>query len=237
MRKLDIGDEMQSTGSDWPPLTETQQQLAMSCWPLARWLAVKQWKRMGKRIPLDLLRAEASVRLVIAAQRFDPLLEIPFRGYATRGIRQGLMYVSKRTCLYQDSVRENESYFHNEIGDGYKETIHVVDRLTDYRKPSADHIFHVKSLLENVRGIVGPRTFEMMKLHYMEERSCEEIGQIFDLSRQRINMIIREACQCVQELMSAELEGDDSPCSRSPRSAQEQHIQSLASLESYTSED
>lgn len=77
-------------GAGWGPLDAAAQELAAGQLRLAEREARACFHHFGGEVPLDELRAEARLALVLAAGRYQPHREVPFGAFATLVVRREL---------------------------------------------------------------------------------------------------------------------------------------------------
>jgi RNA polymerase sigma factor (sigma-70 family) len=156
---------------------------------LADALAWRQYHRCGRAVPLEELRGEAQFALVYAASLYDEHRGVPFGAYLTMVIRHRLVQAVTRWRRQRllDHIRFTDLSAHNLEG-----VVHSFEPICPQSR-EADEEIAVHELVDRVRGVMPARWFLLLELYFAREHTLEEIGQQFDISRERVRQLLTKA--------------------------------------------
>lgn len=161
---------------------------------LAYRLARRQFDRCRGLVPLDELEGEAVCALVYASRRFDPARQVPFGAYLTMVIRHRLIHVVTTWCrggrLVHTRFTDLEDAPQSKPGGRFDTPC---PRTRDVDDEAA-----VREMLEKVRRLVPPRSFQALQLYYAHGHTLEEVGDILGVSRERVRQMIQMAIDQVR---------------------------------------
>jgi RNA polymerase sigma factor (sigma-70 family) len=156
---------------------------------LADCLARTQFRRCGRKVPLDELAGEARLALVYAAGLFDEGRGVPFGAYVTMVVRHWLVQAVTRwrrrgrldhvcfTELSSPDAADERSPFDPPCPRGQNPAQEAADR----------------EVVDRVRRSMPPRWFALLRLYFVEEHTLEEIGVQIGVSRERVRQLLAKA--------------------------------------------
>ena len=188
----------------------------------------KQYQNQGLSLP-DLIN-EGNVGLIRAAEKFDETRGFKFISYAVWWIRQSILQaLAEQSRLRRPSVEEIAEEIEmpeDKIGDALKvNTRHVsmdapfsdsdnnslVDVLEDHDSPTADNELVNESLRAEIKktlGLLKDRERKIVEEFYGiggPEKSLEEIGNKYGLSRERVRQIKEKALRQLRNTTNSNL--------------------------------
>jgi RNA polymerase sigma factor (sigma-70 family) len=163
-------------------------------------LAWQQFRRCRRTVPLEELIGDAQLALAYAAGLFDEGKGVPFGAYATMVIRHRLV---QAVTAWRRGGRLDHVPFTDLAGGCLPGEPLGFDPACP-RTREAGQEAATRELLDRVRRTLPPRWFTLLQLYFSEERTLEEIGEQFGVSRERVRQLVAKAIararlRCVRE--------------------------------------
>jgi DNA-directed RNA polymerase specialized sigma subunit len=137
-------------------------------------------------VPLDELLGEARLALVEAAGRYDEGRETPLGAYVTLVVRRRLNQVASRwrqpTCF--TDVDDPE------YGVGNSDLDPPCRRI-----PQPDRAAAVRELLDRVRRSMPQHWFAVLRMHFVQGHTKEDIAREMGVTRQYVQQLIGKAVE------------------------------------------
>lgn len=185
-------------------------------------LATKIANRYVRRAPgarrahAEDIRATALVGLVRAANGYDPARGVPFSSYAGRRIEGELIDWSRRNDHLTRHARGRAKATGVEAWDApisLEEIANWPERFEAVAPGPDDSAGerHLVAAIERAAQALPPRTREILRLYYEEDRTQKEIAARFGVTETRICQLMRAAHGAIREVLG------EPPAERSPQ--------------------
>jgi RNA polymerase sigma factor (sigma-70 family) len=171
------------------PLDEPARAMVEAHLHLAEALAWRQYRRCGRTVPLEELVGEARFALVYAAGLYDGEKGVPFGAYVTMVIRHRLV---QAVTLWRRGGRLDHVRFTDLGGRGASEEARRFDPACP-RTHEACEEAAARELCDRVRRVMPRRWFVLLQLYFVHEHTLEEIGERFQVSRERVRQLLAKA--------------------------------------------
>jgi RNA polymerase sigma factor (sigma-70 family) len=178
---------------------ETVRERALEHRSRTEMLAEVQYRRCGRRVPQDELLSEAHLGLLDAANRFDQTRGVPLAAYVTMIVQQRL----RRAVQRWQRRQALQVCFTDMDGLDRAANTSVLDPV-DPCMPEPDGATAVEEALERLRRVLPERWYAVLRLHYVEGHTLEDIGREMGVSRQRVRQIIDKAMEQARRLCPGE---------------------------------